>query len=104
MSMMAPSWILDQIPGPLASFVGDGAYDQAGIYGTIVQHHPDADVIVPPRATTVPSEDGESTPPSVIGDGLRSRTEPSRATEVAIGVDALNRCLSLNARSPSCIA
>src|SRR3954465_5363466 len=37
--------LLDQIAAPLASFIGDGAYDQAGIYGTIGKHHPDADVI-----------------------------------------------------------
>jgi hypothetical protein len=124
--------LLDQITAPLASFIGDGAYDQAGIYGTIAKRHPEADVIVPPRSTAVLSEDGESTPTQrdrhlqsiqehgrmgwqkrsgyarralvetaisrikrVIGDGLRSRTEPRRATEVAIGVDALNRMLEL---------
>src|SRR4051794_18634735 len=38
--------LLDQTAAPLASFIGDGAYDQAGIYGTIGKHHPDADVIV----------------------------------------------------------
>jgi hypothetical protein len=41
--------LLDQIPGPLASFVGDGAYDQAGVYGMIAQHHPEADVSIPPE-------------------------------------------------------
>jgi hypothetical protein len=124
--------LLDQTAAPLASFIGDGAYDQAGIYGTIGKHHPDADVIVPPRSTAVLSEDGESTPTQrdrhlqtiqehgrmswqkqsgytrralveaaisrikrVIGNGLRSRTEPRRATEVAIGIDALNRMFEL---------
>ena len=53
--------LLDQIPGPLASFIGDGAYDQAGIYATITKRHPEADVIVPPRSTAVPSEMAEST-------------------------------------------
>jgi hypothetical protein len=47
--------LLDQIPAPLASFIGDGAYDQAGIYGTITERHPEAEVIVPPRSTAVPS-------------------------------------------------
>src|SRR5215207_5227704 len=42
--------VLDQIPGPLASFTGDGAYDQAGIYSTIAERDPYADVIVPPRS------------------------------------------------------
>ena len=31
----------------------------------------------------------------VIGDALRSQTDRRRATEVAIGVDALNRMLEL---------
>src|SRR5687767_13630803 len=34
--------LLDQIPAPLASFTGDGAYDQAGVYSTVTQRHPDA--------------------------------------------------------------
>jgi hypothetical protein len=54
--------LLDQITGPLASFTGDGAYDQAGVYGTVGKHYPDAEVIVPPRSTAVLSEDGETAP------------------------------------------
>ena len=54
--------LLDQITAPLASFTGDGAYDQAGIYGTVAQRHPDADVIVPPRSTAVLSETAETAP------------------------------------------
>src|SRR5215212_6503783 len=54
--------LLEQIPGPLASFVGDGAYDQAGIYATVAKRDPDAEVIVPPRSTAVPSEMAESAP------------------------------------------
>jgi hypothetical protein len=54
--------LLDQIPGPLASFVGDGAYDQSGIYSTVIERHPAAEVIVPPRSTAVLSEDAETTP------------------------------------------
>ena len=53
--------LLDQIPGPLASFVGDGAYDQSGIYGTVTERHPAAEVIVPPRSTAVLSDDAEIT-------------------------------------------
>jgi hypothetical protein len=124
--------LLDQITAPLASFIGDGAYDQAGIYGTIAKRYPEADVIVPPRSTAVPSDTAGSTPTQrdrhlqciaehgrmswqkqsgytrralveaaisrikrVIGNGLRSRTEPRRATEVAIGIDALNRMFEL---------
>jgi hypothetical protein len=124
--------LLDQIPGPLASFIGDGAYDQSGIYSTVGKHHPEADVIVPPRLTAVPSEDGETTPTQrdrhlqsiaehgrmgwqkrsgytrralvesaigrfkrVIGNGLRSRTDRRRATEIAVAAHALNHMLEL---------
>ncbi len=48
--------LLDQFAAPLASFIGDGANDQAGVYGTIVSRHPEADVVVPPRSTAVSSE------------------------------------------------
>ena len=54
--------LLDQITAPLASFTGDGAYDQAGVYDTAAKRHPDAEVIVPPRATAVLSEDVETSP------------------------------------------
>jgi hypothetical protein len=54
--------LLDQITAPLASFIGDGANDQAGVYGTVAKCHPDAEVIVPPRATAVLSEDAETSP------------------------------------------
>ena len=35
---------------------------QIDIYGTVTQHHPDAGVIIPPRATAVPSNMAEGTP------------------------------------------
>jgi hypothetical protein len=54
--------LLDQITGLLASFTGDGTYDREDIYGTVVERHPDADVIVPPRSTAVLSENEETTP------------------------------------------
>jgi hypothetical protein len=54
--------LLDQITDPLASLIGDGAYDQTGTYSAVAERYPDADVIVPPRSTAVPSEMAESTP------------------------------------------
>jgi len=124
--------LLGQITDPLASFIGDGAYDQTCIYDTIAKRDPDAEVIIPPRSTAVPSEMAESAPTQrdrhlqsiakhgrmgwqkrsgytrralveaaisrlkrVIGNGLRSRREHRRATEVAIAVHALNRMLEL---------
>src|SRR3954463_329753 len=66
--------LLDQVAGPVASFTGDGAYDQDGVYASVAERHPAAAVVVPPRATTgppvaapprappVPSETAESEP------------------------------------------
>jgi hypothetical protein len=54
--------LLDQVAGPVASFTGDGAYDQDGVYASVAARHPEAEVIVPPRATAVPSQTAESAP------------------------------------------
>jgi hypothetical protein len=48
--------------GPVASFTGDGAYDQDGAYRAVADHQPEAAVIVPPRATAVPSATAASEP------------------------------------------
>jgi hypothetical protein len=122
--------LLDQVAGPVASFTGDGAYDQEGVYASVAERHPEAVVIAPPRSTAVPSEMAEIKPTQrdchlkliarkgrmgwqkasgynkrarveaaigrykrVIGDGLRSRTDRRRATEVAIAAHVLNRML-----------
>jgi Transposase DDE domain len=54
--------LLDQLTDPLASFTGDGAYDQDKVYRAIAARHPDAAVIVPPRTTAVPSAAAETAP------------------------------------------
>ena len=54
--------LLDQVAAPLASFTGDGAYDQEGVYASIAERHPEARVIVPPRSTAVPSAAAETAP------------------------------------------
>ena len=119
-----------QVAGLLASFTGDGAYDQEGVYASVAARHPEAAVIVPPRCTAVPSKTAETEPTQrdhhlrliaakgrmgwqkasgynkraraeamigrykrEIGDGLRSRTDRRRASEVTIAVRALNRML-----------
>jgi len=124
--------LLDQVPGPLASFTADGAYDQESVAAVVAKRWPDAAVIVPPRSTAVPSETAETAPTQrdrhlhsiakhgraawqkasgytkraqaeaaigrfkqVIGDGLRSRTDRRRASEVDVAVHALNRTLKL---------
>jgi Transposase DDE domain len=54
--------LLDQLAGPVASFTGDGAYDQDRVYTDVSQRHPEAVVVVPPRMTAVPSEMAETEP------------------------------------------
>src|SRR4051794_10890322 len=48
--------LLDQVDSQIASVTGDGAYDQDGVYTSVAERHPAAAVIVPPRATAVPSQ------------------------------------------------
>jgi hypothetical protein len=124
--------LLDQIAEPIASFTADGAYDQDQVSQAVAERHPDAAVIVPPRAGAVASASAETVPTQrddhlrmiiqrgrmawqkasgynlrakveasigrykrVIGDALRSRTDQTEATEVAIAAAALNRMLGL---------
>jgi len=54
--------LLDQVAGPVASFTGDGAYDQDRVYASVAERHPEAAVVVPPRASAVPSDTAESAP------------------------------------------
>jgi hypothetical protein len=54
--------LLDHVAGPVASFTGDGAYDQDGVYASVAERHPGAAVVVPPRATAVPSQTAEHAP------------------------------------------
>ena len=46
----------------MASFTGDGAYDQDRVYAGVAERHPDATVVVPPRANAVPSDTAETAP------------------------------------------
>ena len=54
--------LLDQVGGQIASFTGDGAYDQDGVSASVAERYPEAAVIVPPRASAVPSRTAESEP------------------------------------------
>ena len=79
--------LLDQVDGPIASFTGDGAYDQDGVYASVGERHPDAAVIVPPRASAVPSRTAESEPTQrdrhlqlIAGAGPQGVAEGSPAT------------------------
>ncbi len=54
--------LLGQIEGAVASFTGDGAYDRDDVYVEVAARHPEAAVVVPPRANAVPSEAAETSP------------------------------------------
>src|SRR3954454_5062335 len=54
--------LLDQVAEPVASVTADGAFDQDRVYADVAERHPDADVIVPPRSTAVPSATAETAP------------------------------------------
>ena len=50
--------LLEQIEGPVGSVTADGAYDGDTIYDEVLQRHPAARVIIPPRSTAILSEAG----------------------------------------------
>ena len=54
--------MLERVDGPVASFTGDGAYDRDDDYANVAARHPDAVVVVPPRASAVPSDAAATTP------------------------------------------
>ena len=63
--------LLDQITRPFASVMADGAYDGEPIYRAVAERQPDppAAVIIPPRATAMPSTSAGTTP-SLLFKGL----------------------------------
>ena len=103
--------LLDQIAGPLASVVGDGADDQVGVDGTVTGRHPEADVIVPPRSTAVLREDGEATPTqrdrhrqSIAGHGRmgwQQRSGYTRRALVETSISRFKRVIGDALRSPT---
>ena len=54
--------LLDQVDGAVAAFIADGGYDQDSVSTAVAERHPEAAIIVPPRATAVPSETAETAP------------------------------------------
>jgi Transposase DDE domain len=56
--------LLEQITGPIASVIADGAYDGEPVYRAVAERQPDppAAVVVPPRATAVPSPAADTAP------------------------------------------
>ena len=54
--------MLDQIDGPVSAVLADGAYDGDPTYQTILDRHPDATVVIPPRSNAVLSDTAETEP------------------------------------------
>jgi hypothetical protein len=48
--------LLDQIGAEGAPMTADGAYDGETVYDAAAERHPEAAMIIPPRATAVPNE------------------------------------------------
>ena len=46
----------------MASFTADGGYDQDSVSTAVAERHPEAAIIVPPRARAVPSDTAETAP------------------------------------------
>ena len=90
--------LLDQVAGPVASFTGDGAYDQDGVSRSVAERHPDARVIVPPRSGAVPSKTAESgahaagsAPASIAEHGRMGWQKASGYTRRALVEAAIGR-------------
>src|SRR5271165_4287131 len=48
--------LLDQVATRVASVIADGAYDGETVCDDVTDRHPEAEIIIPPRATAVPNE------------------------------------------------
>jgi len=59
-SLVGP--LLAQVTGPIGAVLADGAYDGEPVYRAVAARAPDAEVIIPPRATAVVSDTAESAP------------------------------------------
>ena len=54
--------LLDRAEGAVASLTGDGACDRDDVHAGVAARHPDAEVIVPPRSSAVPSDTAQTAP------------------------------------------
>jgi hypothetical protein len=48
--------LLDQIDADVASMTADGAYGGEAVYDAVAERHPEASIIIPPRAMAVAGE------------------------------------------------
>ena len=76
--------LLNQIDDPIGQVTADGAYDGDPTYRTIAAHGDDIAVVIPPRATAIPS--GELDPPTQRDGHLAMIAEQGRlAWQVTTG-------------------
>src|SRR3954452_36767 len=64
--------LLDQIADPVELFLSDGGYYRTNVYTALDERHPDAVIVVPPRADAVLSANAET--PSATATSRRSPT------------------------------
>ncbi len=106
--------LLDQIPGPVASVTGDGAYDRSNVYAAVLsdtaetaptQRHRHIQTIAEKGRLAWQRSSGDNKRAGVenqmarwkgvLGEARRFHSNQAQATEVAIGVAVLNRMLDL---------
>jgi hypothetical protein len=90
--------LLDQVPDPVASFTGDGAYDRGDVHGAVAERHLETAVIVPPRGGRCRARRPRPSPPSAIGT---SGPLPRRAVWAGRRVPATTVVLWPRQRSPA---
>ena len=61
--------LLDQVDAEIASVTADGAYDGEVVYDAMADRHPDAGVIIPPRATFAATDSTRTTLTRSLGVG-----------------------------------
>ena len=90
--------LLDQVDGAVASFTADGGYDQDGVSAAVAERHPEAAIIVPPRAGAVPSDTAETAPTQrdrhlrhIAGHGRMAWQKASGYTTRALAEAAIGR-------------
>ena len=79
--------LLDRITGPIASVTADGAYDGEPVYRAVAERQPDppAAVVIPPRASAVPSPVADTTPTQRDGHVQMIREKGRMGWQKAVG-------------------
>lgn len=54
--------LLEKVNGPVVSTIADGAYDRDDVHAEVTACHPEAEIIVPPQSSAVPSAAAETAP------------------------------------------